>query len=530
MIEREMTASWTEWQGMVVDGTFYLDRYLGGTEGSAVYLTDWGEENKPAAIKLIAADADAESHLLRWKLASELNHPNLLRIYQAGRCELDGVRLLYVVMEYAEENLAEILRERPLNADEAREMTAGVLEALAALHYKGLVHGQVKPSNIMASGDQLKISSDSVAHAGSRAACDSAYDAPELANEPLSPSADIWSLGMTLVEALTQQRPGIIGADGELELSAELPAPFQEIAQHCLMSDLVRRWTVAGIRAHLLTGQGVPQGAKVADSAMNSTASTKAAPDSTTAPSQGPEAPLPDWVAEAANAPAIWETVKPYVPVTLAALVFFATTATLFTMNSSRRGQGRKTVSAAVSAKAQPATKASEAARSQSTITDRQPKLDIVSAGFSGTSSATQSAAQSATQAQPTQASWVEAFSPQPEAMSTSLSGRLVPGAAIERPLPEVPARARRTIHGRVKVKVRVAVDPSGSVQSAILGSRPSSRYFAGLAMETARRWRFSPAQMNGQNVASEWLLKFEFRRGRTDVHPSPLTAADRRL
>src|SRR6266542_4319317 len=168
MIEREMTASWTEWQGMVVDGTFYLDRYLGGTEGSAVYFTDWGAENKPAAIKLIEADADAESHLSRWKLASELNHPNLLRIYQAGRCELDGVRLLYVVMEYAEENLAEILRERPLNADEAREMTSGVLEALAALHYKGLIHGQVKPSNIMASGDQLKISSDSIAHAGSR--------------------------------------------------------------------------------------------------------------------------------------------------------------------------------------------------------------------------------------------------------------------------------------------------------------------------------------------------------------------------
>ena len=110
------------------------------------------------------------------------------------------------------------------------------------------------------------------------------------------------------------------------------------------------------------------------------------------------------------------------------------------------------------------------------------------------------------------------------------MSAALVPGAAIERPLPEVPLRARRTIHGRVKVKVKVAVDPSGSVESATLDSRPGSRYFAGIAMETARRWRFSPAQMNGQNVASEWLLKFEFRRARTDVHPMPLTAADRHL
>ena len=110
------------------------------------------------------------------------------------------------------------------------------------------------------------------------------------------------------------------------------------------------------------------------------------------------------------------------------------------------------------------------------------------------------------------------------------MSGALTPGAAIEHPLPDVPLRARRTIHGRVKIRVKVAVDPSGSVESANLDSRTSSRYFAGIAMETARRWRFSPAQMNGQNVASEWLLKFEFRRNKTDVHPTPLTTADRHL
>ena len=113
---------------------------------------------------------------------------------------------------------------------------------------------------------------------------------------------------------------------------------------------------------------------------------------------------------------------------------------------------------------------------------------------------------------------------------NTLAPATLVPGTAIERPLPSVPLRARRTIHGRVKIKVKVAVDPSGSVARATLGSHPTSNYFAGIAMETARRWRFSPAQMNGQNVASEWILKFEFGRARTKISPFAVVAADQRL
>ena len=563
MTERTMTASWTEWQGMVVDGTFYLDRYLGGTERSAVYFTDWGEQNQPAAIKLIAADADAETHLTRWKLASELVHPNLLRIYQAGRCELDGTRLLYVVMEYAEENLAEILRERPLNAEEAREMSCGILEALAALHYKGLVHGELKPSNIMAVGDQLKISSDCIVKAGSRAEFQCAYHAPELTpqqakdglagdptGEPLSASADIWSLGMTMVEALTQQRPENSGTTGDLELPTVLPAPFAEIAQHCLLSDPRRRWTVAGIRAHLSSGQVQTKGNQrqmaapgkaaqightaptIANSIPASLLSTsKAAPDSESMQSEAVEAPLPDWVMDEPTAPGLLASYKPYLPVTLAALVFFATTATLFTMRPSRHGHRREAVSstsAVISATKRPSAQASETTPPRHAAAASQPELNRAAAASAPT-----------TQARASQASWVAAFSPQadsaPSAMSTLMSsaltsGALVPGAAIERPVPDVPARARRTIHGRVKVKVKVAVGPSGSVERASLDSHASSRYFAGIAMETARRWRFSPAQMNGQNVASEWLLKFEFRRRRTDIHPTPLTSADGHL
>ena len=70
------------------------------------------------------------------------------------------VRLLYVVMEYAEENLSEILPQRPLSSAEARDMLPPVLDALAYLHGKGFVQGRLKPSNIMAVADQVKLSSD----------------------------------------------------------------------------------------------------------------------------------------------------------------------------------------------------------------------------------------------------------------------------------------------------------------------------------------------------------------------------------
>src|SRR5208282_3466457 len=157
-----MSESWKEWEGRTVDGRFSLQSYLGGSGHSAVFLTSApgdgtpkdGEASERAAIKLIAADLDAERQLLRWQAAGELKHPNLIRIFQAGRCELEGTSLLYVVMEYAEENLSQILPERALTAEETRGMLAPVLLALQYAHEKKLVHEHIQPSNILAVGDE----------------------------------------------------------------------------------------------------------------------------------------------------------------------------------------------------------------------------------------------------------------------------------------------------------------------------------------------------------------------------------------
>ena len=86
-----MSETWKRWEGQVIDGKFPLLRYLGGSDHSAVFLTERsaGAPQK-AAIKLIPADpAGAESQLRRWKESAELVHPHLVRVFESGRCELE---------------------------------------------------------------------------------------------------------------------------------------------------------------------------------------------------------------------------------------------------------------------------------------------------------------------------------------------------------------------------------------------------------------------------------------------------------
>jgi TonB family protein len=77
--------------------------------------------------------------------------------------------------------------------------------------------------------------------------------------------------------------------------------------------------------------------------------------------------------------------------------------------------------------------------------------------------------------------------------------------------IPDVPRSARGTIHGRIKVAVRVTIDSSGSVTDAVVDNPGSSKYFARLATEAARKWKFAPAETQDSR---KWLLRFEFTRG----------------
>ncbi len=249
-----MIRDWKQWEGQTVNGTFLLRQYLGGSAHSAVFLTERrGREPQRAVIKLIPADpATAGVQLSRWEATAKLSHPHLLRLFESGSCQLDKVVLLYVVMEYAEDNLAQILPHRALTPAEVRDLLEPALDALTFIHGKGLVHSRLKPSNVLAAQDQLKLSSDSLLRTGETAgliAPASAYDAPEVANGQILPASDAWSLGMTVMEALTQRLPACEGIAEPLPET--VPAPFMGIAHCCLRLDPQRRCTVSDIATRL---------------------------------------------------------------------------------------------------------------------------------------------------------------------------------------------------------------------------------------------------------------------------------------
>jgi len=259
-----MPEAWKKWEGQVVNEEFPLLRYLGGAERSAVFLTKRTDrEPQEVAIKLILANAEnPELQVSWWELAAKLSHPHLLRLFQTGHCEIEGTQLLYAVTEYAEESLSQILPYRPLTPEEARDTLRPLLDALAYIHAKGFVHGHIKPANIMAVGDLIKISSDGLCGVGESSrvlGATNGYAAPEIADGAgMAPAADVWSLGVTLVEALTQSPPVWKGAE-QTELVLPETLPFFDIASHCLRRNPQQRWTVSEILEGLNQAPVAPQ-------------------------------------------------------------------------------------------------------------------------------------------------------------------------------------------------------------------------------------------------------------------------------
>ena len=211
---------WKQCEGRSLDAGFPLERCLGGGKLSAVFETQFRGRN--AAVKLIpGSPASIDALIAGWEKSAHLSHPALVSTLAHGETALPDIRCAYAVMERADENLGEVLAERPLTPDETRAMLLPVLSALQYLEKKGFAHGSLKPANIMAFGEQLKISSDSLIPGGDTA-------------------GDCLAIGALLKEAL--------GASGA---NAPLPEPFREIARNCLTADPASRWDLRRIETHL---------------------------------------------------------------------------------------------------------------------------------------------------------------------------------------------------------------------------------------------------------------------------------------
>src|SRR5882724_735093 len=251
-----MAEDWTkEWERRIVNGVYPLRRFLGRSNHSVVFLTECKAQNvAQAAIKILPANpALTEAQLAHWRRVAALSHPHLIRLLDAGRCQLGGHSFLFAVMDHAEHNLAHILPGRPLTPDEVRDLLLATLDALAYLHGKNLVQGGLKPPNFLVVDDQLKLASDTIRPAGERTASTakpSLYDPPEANNGRVSTAGDIWGLGITLAEALTQTPPAWCREHFDsVSLPANLASEFVDTVHRCLNRDPGRRPAIAELVA-----------------------------------------------------------------------------------------------------------------------------------------------------------------------------------------------------------------------------------------------------------------------------------------
>jgi WD40 repeat protein/tRNA A-37 threonylcarbamoyl transferase component Bud32 len=226
---------------------YRIESLLGWGGMSVVYLAEDLRLKRRVALKLLAARlAEDESFRNRFlresELAASIDHPNIIPIYEAGTTE----DLLFIAMRYVEgRDLKERLQRGPLDPGDATDILAQVAIALDAAHARGLVHRDVKPSNVLLDTGARPDGSDHVYLADfgltKRVSEETGigddghlmgtidYLAPEqIAGEEIDGRADVYSLGCVLYECLVGQPP--FRSDSDLavvfaHLETESPAP-----------------------------------------------------------------------------------------------------------------------------------------------------------------------------------------------------------------------------------------------------------------------------------------------------------------
>jgi hypothetical protein len=505
-----MSEVWTRWQGHLINGVFPLGRYLGCSDHSGVFLTQSPARGAELAIKLVPTNRTlAEAQLPRWKRAGALAHPHLLRLLEWGGCQLDGLPYLYTVMEYADQTLAQLLLSRALTVDEVQEMLLPTLDALAFLHTRGLVQGQLKPTNILVVGDQLKLASDTIRRVSDGTMSNQAatvYDAPEERHGGSSSAGDVWALGVSLYEALTRHKPSVPGDPGKaVVLPGDFPEPLRAMVGSCLSPSPHDRPSVTDLMVS--AGAHVPESIPAAPVVVPVTAEPMAAePEagepvapvtvltrepSTIEPSAGePIAPKPTALTVATPAVAAAKTPPTGAPVRVslrpralqAALVAVALTVAIlwigvraFRAHHTPAASPVEALQGAPSQTPDTATPAEAQARTPVTAVPGGK----IARGEAGTAS-----------------------------------------SAVHEVIPDVPRSARRTVRGHIDVWVRVIIDQNGSVIAASADRNGPSRYFQRLAIDSAKQWTFPPADTPSHRLMQ---IRFDFSHDGTTAHAVPV-------
>ncbi len=274
----------------LIAGRYTLDREIGRGGMGAVWLGTDEVLGRQVAMKRVGmfpggSTPDLERAEREARLAARLNHPHVVAVYDLVA---DG-DVQWLVMEYVDGvTLAELVRQDgALLPDQAAPVIGQAADALAAAHAAGIVHRDVKPSNILVSPDgQVKLSDFGIARAEADASLTQtglvtgspAYLAPEVASgQQATDASDVWSLGATLFHALAGHPPYEVGDNvlGALyrivhEDPPRLPNAgwLGPLLLATMTGEPADRWSMAQVRDFLAAGPSAPLPAPVPSPAL----------------------------------------------------------------------------------------------------------------------------------------------------------------------------------------------------------------------------------------------------------------------
>jgi tRNA A-37 threonylcarbamoyl transferase component Bud32 len=224
-------------------GRYEVRCLLGSGATAQVYRAHDRRLGREVAVKLYERGAVAVEQLRRVRertIQASIDHPGVVALFDSGA---DGDRPFLVMQLVDGETLAERLLAGPLPVEEVTVLGSRLAEALAHVHAHRIVHRDLKPANVLLGADGPLITDFGIAHeldtthitGTGLVTGTAAYLAPEqIVGDPAGPAADVYALGLILLECLTAEReyPGTLAESALARLSrppripAGLPVPL----------------------------------------------------------------------------------------------------------------------------------------------------------------------------------------------------------------------------------------------------------------------------------------------------------------
>ena len=242
--EEQGKGAWESLRPGMVLGRFELLRELGRGGFGVVFEARDQELGRSVAFKLIRAsrpEADADKLHREAEVVARLQHPNLVTLYDVGRCEQGP----YLVLELlGGETLQARLARGPLPLKEALAIAVDVARGLAYAHAEGVVHRDLKPSNVfLCERGGVKLLDFGMAHAFGHKRTSGGtpgYMAPEQwSDSPEDERTDVFALGVMLYQMLTGTLP--FPDDGGKPVRGPTPAPQVQVPGAPALGPLVAR-------------------------------------------------------------------------------------------------------------------------------------------------------------------------------------------------------------------------------------------------------------------------------------------------